>query len=57
MWFKFKQIFFASLMFYLPVQGQTGVRPFKVDATELTQELQKQSRGDGIKWLLAISCG
>jgi len=36
-------------MFYLPVQGQTGVRPFKVDATELTQELQKQSRGDGIK--------
>ena len=47
--FKFNKIFFASLLFFLPVQGQTGVRPFKIDATELTQELQKQSHGDGIK--------
>lgn len=33
----------------LSLVGQTANLPFKVNTTELTQELQKQSRGEGFK--------
>lgn len=43
------RVFTIALLSFFPVLGQAGGKPFKVNTTELTQELQKQSHGEGFK--------
>ena len=48
---RFKSILFSmiGLASCLPMVGQVKEQPFKVNTTELTQELQRFTRGDGFK--------
>jgi hypothetical protein len=49
MTFDLKRLLTTALLFTLPAAGQVVGKPFKVSTTDLTQELQKHTRGDGFK--------